>query len=208
MLCIFSSAAWPLAVPFDLSSWLVLESVSAFLGPCLVLAGGKESLFTVHLSVLVFLRHCLCVPFFPTLISLCVSRSLYSFLGLKCLSPFGLLSAVFTHLISQMLRDQNQLHFVLVHLTLAPLTACRKREMDSIRVAVCQEDQFHCCQEYFIWLISVFNTVGKLSSIISSPHYAFVLKVEETDLYLFVWAGRDQSTVSKGSGSAAVTQVR
>lgn len=139
-----------------------------FLGSDLTLIWWRrrQSLFTVRFSALVFLRHCLRIPFSPTLISFWVS-SFFS-VRLKCLSPFDLLSAVFTHLISQLLRDQNQLHFGSVLPASAPLTAFRMREVDSIRVAESLEDQFNSCQEYFNWLISVFNTMGKFGPVASS----------------------------------------
>lgn len=57
-----------------------------------------------------FLHHCLDVPFSLNLISLCVCLSSFFSAGLKCLRPFGL-SAVFTRLFSQLLRDQSQLPF-------------------------------------------------------------------------------------------------
>lgn len=73
----------------------------------------------------------------------------------------------FTHLISQLLRNQNRLHFGSVTPASAAPAAFRRREMDSIRVSVFQKGQFKFCQEYFVWLMSAFNTMGKLSSLAS-----------------------------------------
>lgn len=110
----------------------------------------------------------------------------------------------FIHLISQLLRDQNQLHFGSVLPASARLTALRRREMDSIRVAVLQEDQFNSCQEYFVWLNSAFNTVGKLSSIVRSAARGLLFYCWKLINDFFYLTGKDQASNSKGNGSPQV----
>lgn len=115
-----------------------------------------------------FLHHCLDVPFSLNLISLCVCLSSFFSAGLRCLRPFGL-SAVFTRLFSQLLRDQSQLPFGSVLPASALLNSLHLGSRKLI-----QSEWLY--PSSIIWLMSMLNVMGRLGFVASSLN-TFVVEV-------------------------------
>lgn len=127
-LCVISPECSWMHIIFHLTVFFkhFLERFPSFLGSHLFLAGGEDKDFLLT-TLLFFFCVCVCI----SLSILLCGWNVWVHLVCWLMCHFE-----FTHLISQLLRDQNQIHFGSALPSSARLTSFGRRGMDSISVAV------------------------------------------------------------------------